>query len=95
MAIGVIATIPVQEGKNDEFEAVFMELAAQVLANEPGCKLYTLNKGDDPLTYVFMERYEDEAAVEAHRKSDHFRTLGRAMGEHMDGPPQVLRMKEV
>ena len=27
MAIGVIATIPVQEGKNDEFEAVFLELA--------------------------------------------------------------------
>ena len=30
MAIGVIATIPVQEGKNDEFETVFVELAAQV-----------------------------------------------------------------
>ena len=43
MAIGVIATIPVQEGKNDEFEAVFMELAAQVLANEPGCKFYALS----------------------------------------------------
>ena len=39
MSIGVIATIPVQEGKNDEFEAVFMELASQVLANEPGCIL--------------------------------------------------------
>lgn len=37
MAIGVIATIPVQEGKNEEFEAVFMALAAQVVANEPGC----------------------------------------------------------
>ena len=44
MAIGVIATIPVQEGKNDEFEAVFMELATQVLANEPGCNFYALNR---------------------------------------------------
>jgi hypothetical protein len=40
MTIGVIATIPVQEGKNAEFEAAFMELAAQVLANEPGCRFY-------------------------------------------------------
>ena len=34
MAIGVVATLPVQEGKNEEFEAVFLELAAQVTANE-------------------------------------------------------------
>ena len=26
MAIGVVATLPVQEGKNEEFEAVFLEL---------------------------------------------------------------------
>ena len=35
MAIGVVATLPVQEGKNEEFEAVFLELAAQVTANDP------------------------------------------------------------
>ncbi len=51
MAIGVIATIPVQAGKNEEFEAVFMELAAQVLANEPGCSFYSLNRSkSDPHT---------------------------------------------
>ena len=58
MAIGVIATIPVQEGKNDEFEAVFMELAAQVLANEPGCKFYALNRSkSDPQVYKVLESY--------------------------------------
>jgi quinol monooxygenase YgiN len=39
MAVGVIATIPVQAGKNDEFEAVFMELAAQVLGERTGLPL--------------------------------------------------------
>ena len=58
MAIGVIATIPVQEGKNEEFEAVFMELAAQVIANEPGCSFYTLNRSkSDPQTYKVLESY--------------------------------------
>lgn len=93
--LATVATLKIKDGHQAQFEEIAKKLVEAVNANEPGCKLYTLNKGDDPLTYVFMERYEDEGAVEAHRKSDHFRTLGRAMGEHMDGPPQVLRMKEV
>ncbi|HZD25697.1 MAG TPA: putative quinol monooxygenase [Alphaproteobacteria bacterium] len=93
--LSIVATIKVKDGHQAQFEEVAKQLVAAVNANEPGCKLYSLNKGDDPLTYVFMERYEDEAAAQNHRQSEHFRTLGRAMGEHMDGPPSVLRMKEV
>ena len=60
-----------------------------------GVAFPTTEIGDDPLTYVFMERYKDEDATKAHRAAEHFKTLGRAMGEHMDGGPQVLRMQEV
>lgn len=95
MVHSIVATIKVKDGRQAQFEEVAKKLVAAVNANEPGCLLYTLNKGDDPLTYVFMERYKDEEATKAHRASEHFRTIGRAMGEHMDGPPQVLRMKEV
>jgi quinol monooxygenase YgiN len=42
-----------------------------------------------------MERYADQAAVEAHRASDYFKALGRKMGEFMDGRPEVLRLNEV
>ena len=93
--LATIATLKIKDGHQAQFEEIAKKLVAAVNANEPGCKLYTLNQGDDPLTYVFMERYDDQAAVEAHRKSEHFRTLGRAMGEHMDGPPQIVRLKEV
>jgi quinol monooxygenase YgiN len=78
-----------------EFEAVAKELAAKVNANEPGCKLYALHTTEAPHTYVFMERYADQAAVEAHRASDHFKTLGRKMGEFMEGRAEILRLKEV
>jgi quinol monooxygenase YgiN len=37
----------------------------------------------------------DQAAVEAHRATEHFKTLGRKMGEFMDGRPEILRLKEV
>ena len=57
------------------------ELVAKVNANEPGCKLYALHHAEAPHTYVFMERYVDQAAVEAHRASEHFRTLVNDLAE--------------
>jgi quinol monooxygenase YgiN len=78
-----------------DFEGVARELVAKVNANEPGCKLYALHHAEAPHTYVFMERYVDQAAVEAHRASDYFKALGRKMGEYMDGRAEVLRLREV
>ena len=93
--LGVVATIKVKPGMEQEFEAVAKELVAKVNANEPGCKLYALHHGEAPQTYVFMERYVDQAAVEAHRAADYFKTLGRKIGEYMDGRAEVLRLREV
>ncbi len=93
--LGVVATIKVKPGMEKEFEAVAKELVAKVNANEPGCTLYALHHGEQPSTYVFMERYADQAAVEAHRATDHFKTLGRKMGEFMDGRAEVVRLREV
>ena len=93
--LGVVATIKVKAGMEKEFEAVAKELVAKVNANEPGCKLYALHRNEAAGTYVFMERYTDQAAVEAHRGTDYFKALGRKMGEFMDGRAEVLRLKEV
>ena len=95
--LGVVATIKVKPGMEREFEAVAKELVAKVNANEPGCRLYALHRLNDAETptYVFMERYVDQAAVEAHRATDYFKALGRKMGEFMDGRAEVVRMREV
>jgi quinol monooxygenase YgiN len=93
--IGLVATIEVKPGAGAEFEKVAKELVAQVRANEPGCKLYVLHRAEAANTYVFLERYVDAAAVEAHRKTDYFKSLGRKMGEFMAGPPKVERLTEV
>jgi quinol monooxygenase YgiN len=93
--LGVVATIKVKPGMEPQFEAVARELVAKVNANEPGCRLYVLHRAEAPQTYVFMERYADQAAVEAHRATDYFKALGRKMGEFMDGRPEVLRLTEV
>ncbi len=93
--LGTIATIKVKPGMEKDFELAAKELVAKVNANEPGCKLYVLHYGEAPHTYVFMERYVDQAAVEAHRATDYFKALGRKMGEFMDGRAEVLRLREV
>jgi quinol monooxygenase YgiN len=93
--LGTIATIKVKEGKGADFEKIATELVKKVNENEKGCLLYQLYHGEEPNTYVFMERYADQAAVEAHRGTDYFKSLGRAMGEFMDGKPTVQRLKQV
>ena len=93
--IGVIATLKVKDGQQAAFEETAKRLVAAVRANEPGCLTYALHRTDEPTTYVFLERYKDQAAIEAHRKMDHFRQIGRELGAVMDGPPQVQRMPEV
>ena len=94
--LGVVATVKVKPGMEAQFEAVAKELVAKVNANEPGCKLYALHHhSETPNVYVFMERYVDQAAVEAHRATDYFKALGRKMGEYMEGRPEVMRLTEV
>jgi quinol monooxygenase YgiN len=93
--LGVVATLKMKPGMEREFEAVAKELEAKVNANEPGCTLYSLYRAEAPNTYVFMERYADQAAVDAHRATDYFKALGRKMGEYMDGRADVLRLRRV
>ena len=93
--LGVVATIKVKPGMEKEFEAVAKELVAKVNANEPGCMLYALHRNEAAGTYVFMERYADQAAVEAHRATEYFKALGRRMGEYMDGRADVVRLTEL
>jgi quinol monooxygenase YgiN len=95
MIQSIVATLKAKTGQEADLQAAALKLVAAVRANEPGCLLYTLSQGDQPSTFVFMERYANEEALAAHRGTEHFKTLGRAMGAFMDGPPTVLRMTEL
>ena len=59
-------------------------------ANEPGNNFYVLHRSrDDDTTYVVMEQYEDQAAVDAHGQSDAFKAASANLGGCMAGPPEV------
>jgi quinol monooxygenase YgiN len=90
MAVGVIATLKVQEGKEKDFEAIFRDMAKAVRANEPGNKLYQVCKSrKEPNTYVVMEIYENDDALKAHGTSDHFKTIGAGLGPTLAGRPDI------
>ena len=67
-----IARFKVKEGNEAEAEEKMKEMVAAVEANEPGVVTYLLHKNQkDPAEFVFFEVYEDDAALEAHGKTDH------------------------
>jgi quinol monooxygenase YgiN len=90
MAIGLLATITVQEGKNAEFEKLFLELAAKVRANEAGNIFYILHRSkSNPQVYKVMEQYEGVEALDAHGKTDYFREANKAMGGLVAAAPEI------
>ena len=93
--LAIVATLKVKPGMEQQFEAVAKQLVAEVNAKEPGCKLYTLCRGEQPQTYVFLERYVDAAATEHHRSTPYFKELGRRMGAFIEGRPDILRLAEI
>ncbi len=93
--ITIIATIRIKDGMAAEFEGPALELVAAVNANEPGNTLYALHRSDEPNTYIFVERYVDEAAIDAHRQSDHFKEIGARMGPAMAGRPEVQVLNQL
>jgi len=95
MALGVLATITVQEGKNQEFETIFKALIEKVLANEEGVLLYALHRSkSNPQEYVVMEQYRTAADIEAHSKAGYFLEAQKAMGKLVAGAP-VLQVLDV
>ena len=88
--IGVIATLRVQDGKSDEFERFFAELAANVRANEPGNIAYQLCRSrSEAHTYKVLELYRDEDALKAHGASEHFKAAGPTLGAVLAGRPEI------
>jgi quinol monooxygenase YgiN len=73
MSYVVIATWVAREGQ-EEYCANVLRENAPATAAEPGCREFTVyrEKGH-PRTFVLYEVYDDEAAFQAHRESEHFK----------------------
>ncbi|MEP2829369.1 antibiotic biosynthesis monooxygenase family protein [Parvibaculum sp.] len=94
--IGIVATLPVQPGKEAEFEKVFSDLRSKVKANEKGCLQYDFFKSkSEPATYIVMEQYATQEDLDAHGKSEYFRAAGPALGAVLGGAPSLQFLDKV
>jgi quinol monooxygenase YgiN len=90
MIITIIARLTAKEGEFDTLRACATELSTAVAASEPRNHLYAVCEGAGPNTLVLVERYADAEALEAHRRSDHMKTIGRKIGATLAGKPEIL-----
>lgn len=85
-----------------EYEQEFLDFAAyfveKVHANEPGTLLYVLTKHPtEPYTYVWIERYRDQAALQAHGETPY---IGEAMSKVQNPkwwskPHEMLQLTQI
>lgn len=63
-------------GSGDQVEGLLRRMAPLVSANEPGCKLYHANRSaENPDVFLLYEHYADQAALDAHRNTPHFKEI--------------------
>lgn len=54
--------------------ADFFRPLAEASRKEPGCLMYVAHQHkDDPRRFLVYEQYKDEAALDFHRNSEHFK----------------------
>jgi len=71
--IALIVTLEVHPDRLAQFLAAIEENAARSFNDEPGCRYFDVTQDTkNPTHFIFYELYDDDAAIEAHRKAPHF-----------------------
>ncbi len=87
--IVVAAKLKAVEGKGDELEQAFRNLAPKVL-KDPGTISYVIHRGTNaPNDFLVYEKYESMEALKLHGSTEHFKEFSRAIAPLLDGRPEV------
>lgn len=90
MAVKVVAMVSVKSGQEEAFTAAAKTCAAASRA-EPGVLHYELwREAQGERRFVFNELYTDDAAVQAHMASDHFKAFGLAARDLAAARPDII-----
>jgi quinol monooxygenase YgiN len=74
--IVLIAKYHVTPGNTDQVLSELRRMKPLVAANEPGCVFYQVSRSaEDPDLVLLYEHYVDDAALQAHRETPHFKEI--------------------
>jgi quinol monooxygenase YgiN len=93
--IGVTARVKIKEGKEQAFEDFAKGVIDAVRANEPGNLFYSLFRTERKGEYVFIERWKDQAAIDAHGTAPHMKKALPGFGEFVAGPVELTQYDEI
>jgi len=90
MSIALTASFTVKPGMEKEFETVVLELAGQVLAGEPGVRMYQLCRSQTAADrYRLIEVYDNAEVLAAHGQTEWFKALGPRLGACLADKPLI------
>ncbi|MFN8207057.1 MAG: putative quinol monooxygenase [Bacteroidales bacterium] len=85
----IVAKVFIKPEKTDSF----IMAARGIIQNsnaEPGCEFYQLYQDPyDKTKFVFVERYVNQAAVEAHFNADYFKAFGPSIASMVSNPAEI------
>ena len=91
----MIAVIVAAPGQRERLREALTGLLAPT-RQEPGCRDYRLFELlDEPGTFQMHETFDDEAALEAHRATPHFRAFESLAPELLGAPLRLVRLTAV
>jgi (4S)-4-hydroxy-5-phosphonooxypentane-2,3-dione isomerase len=74
--IVLVAKYYVKDGQVEDVIDALKEMAPLVAQHEPECSLYFANRStENPNLILLYERYENMAAIDAHRETPHFKEI--------------------
>lgn len=92
-AVHVVARFVAKAGKEDALKKVLEGLVAPS-RRELGCYLYDLLfNPKDPRDFCFIERWENEAAIDQHADSEHVKAARVQFEALVETPPDIRRYR--
>jgi quinol monooxygenase YgiN len=85
------ASVPIDPDRREEALEQIEELVEKSQAEDGMIEYRATTDLTDPNVVRFFEQYEDETALEAHNRTDHFQAFEEALPEFLNGEPEVLR----
>jgi autoinducer 2-degrading protein len=90
----ILAYLTAKPGKEAEFKEKMTAQAKRCLANETGCLQFDVVQDPKNATrFVMIEVYKDDAAIQAHQDSQHFKDFRPVVGDLIaDRKIEILNM---
>lgn len=73
--INVMVTLQLKPGMEAKAEELLRELETETTERDKGCLRYQWYRAEQPGTYYLLERWTDQAAIEAHFQAEHMARL--------------------